>query len=316
MPQQEFELIERYLNSQIGQPRADVIQGIGDDGAIVQPQARQRLVISCDSMLENVHFFNDTSAEIIGYRSLAGAISDLLAMGATPCWASLSLSMPEPDGNWLSQLCKGFNELLKEANMQLIGGDLCRGSKALTWQVLGQADQHHLLYRNQAKVGQLLAVTGKLGGAAAYCQYRLGNIALPPAAAQNLQSYWAHPSLPWTLALQLTEATQCAIDLSDGLLPDLQHITQASFVGADIWADCLPIPELVQHNCSKQQALQLALTGGEDYQLLVTLPPESEHLASQLTVIGKITPQNQGLRLLTQRKGSQLDWPESCFRHF
>lgn len=161
-------------------------------------------------------------------------------------------------------------------------------------------------------------MTGEIGGAAAYCKHRLQKLALPALVAQKLQSYWAYPSLPWSCALQLNHSTQCAIDISDGLLPDLQHIMQASQVGADIWVDRLPIPELVQVNCSEQQALQLALTGGEDYQMLVTLPSgiELNHWPSQLSVIGEITQPKQGLRVLNTNNGDELDTPDSCFKHF
>lgn len=316
MVAREFDLIDYYLKRHQGYSRDDVILGIGDDGAIVDLDVKQSLVVSSDSMHENVHFFQDTEPDIIGYRSLAGATSDLLAMGARPCWASLALSMPGVDEHWLSQLCTGFNKLLKEANMQLIGGDLCRGPTSLTWQVLGQLDSDKALRRDQAQSGELLAVTGELGGAGAYCQYRLGQLTLPTNTAHVLQDYWAYPQLPWSLAYNIASQTNCGIDVSDGLLPDLQHITQASQVGAEVWADALPIPDLIHQHCSLDQALSLALTGGEDYQLLVTIPDTIQSIPSNLTVIGRVTAPHHKLQLLTTYGGEVLDWPQSMFSHF
>lgn len=321
MTMDEFQLIQNYLKAYSNHPnRDDVVIGIGDDSAILHPANHHAIAVSSDTMIEGVHFFTDTPADVVGYRSLAGSVSDLLAMGALPCWASLALSMPQADAKWLQTFCEGFYSFLEKTGMQLIGGDLCRASIALTWQVIGQLNGEHRLTRSGAEIGDYVAVTQQLGGAAAYCQSRLGHISLPYTVVCQVEPYWSHPQLPLQLASQIAPYCHAAIDISDGLISDLQHILTASGVGGEIWADCLPIPSVITEYLSSDQAFDLALCGGEDYQLCVILSPETYRQYKQawpgLTVVGQVTDDPQ-LYVKRSSQGELLNLPQSSgYCHF
>ncbi|MGI9304842.1 MAG: thiamine-phosphate kinase, partial [Gammaproteobacteria bacterium] len=122
----EFELIERFFND--ARRRADVVKGVGDDGAVLRPPAGQELVVTVDTLIENVHFPVNTDAGSIGHKALAVNLSDLAAMGAQPAWVLLALTLPQPDEKWLQEFARGFFELASRYNVQLVGGDTTRGS--------------------------------------------------------------------------------------------------------------------------------------------------------------------------------------------
>ncbi len=283
----EFELIDYYFKPQI--KRNDVLLGIGDDCALVQPPSNSSLAITTDTSIVNVHFFADTPASDIGFNAAAVNLSDLAAMGAKPAWAMLALTIPNNDDSWLQDFSKGFFELLTHYNMQLIGGDITKGTLAITVQMIGFVDEKLALKRSGANIGDKIYVTGSLGEAA--------------YAVHNKRTIRRHPRIEVGLALRGIASS--AIDISDGLLADLGHILKQSNVGAIIESSLIPTnyPEF-------------ALNGGDDYELCFTIPPANfakwekiqKTLPCKTTYIGIIqenpeliikdakSPQKQGFR--------------------
>ncbi len=160
----EFNLIKRYFSSGIRQ-RDDVRLGVGDDAALVVAPAGQVQVMSMDTLVAGVHFPIETTATNIGYKALAVNLSDLAAMGATPAWAMLALTLPETDETWLDGFCQGFSELASKYNVSLIGGDTTSGPLTISVQISGFVPEPHALKRSGAQVGDHVFVSGQLGDA-------------------------------------------------------------------------------------------------------------------------------------------------------
>ena len=323
----EFQLIHSYFSQpgqamQSSQYRPDVIMGIGDDCAIVSPQSQKHLALSIDTLIAGVHFPLDTSPESIAHKALAVNLSDLAAMGAEPAWFTLSLTLPDYDERWLHQFSKSLFSLASQYNIHLIGGDTTHGSLAITIQVAGYLDKKNCLKRSGAKVGDIIAVTGSLGAAA---------VGLDIALQQNPQHYQClsesekkialralnYPQPRISEGLNLLGKSQCALDISDGLISDLGHILTASNVGAEINLEKLPLASALV--CLEQSiAWEKALTGGDDYELCFTLPeeywPEIKHLMPYCEAIGVITEQ-KGLRLLTEG-GQEFNILSGGYDHF
>ncbi|MES9961666.1 MAG: thiamine-phosphate kinase, partial [Sedimenticola sp.] len=161
----EFELIRRFFSHQ-GEPRGDVVVGVGDDCALLQPPPGEQLAVSIDTLVEGVHFLQGTDPFLLGHKALAVNLSDLAAMGARPAWVTLALALPDSDPQWLEAFSKGFSSLARAHGVQLIGGDTTRGPLTVTVQVHGFVEPDRALLRNAAEAGDLVYVTGTLGDAA------------------------------------------------------------------------------------------------------------------------------------------------------
>jgi len=272
----EFDLIERYFNWQ--QPAKGVAQGVGDDAAILNIPNNQQLVVTTDTLISGVHFPEQTPAHAIGHKSLAVNLSDLAAMGADPAWFTLALTLPEQNPQWLNEFSAGLRSLAEKANIQLVGGDTTKGALSISITAMGLATAQNILLRSTAKDGDLIYVTGTLGDAAAglaviqnklrlnhaeYCIERLNY----PQSRHHESSYIRQ------------YATAC-LDISDGLLADLNHILKASGVGACLDLDSIPLSPALS-SLQKEQALQYALNGGDDYELLFTIPADQQQAFEQ-----------------------------------
>ena len=284
----EFELINKYLNKRAGK-RKDVIQGIGDDCAVLQVATNCELVISTDSIIAGVHFLADAPAYDIGYQALAVNLSDLAAMGAKPCWATLALTLPKINESWLNAFCDGFFSLLEQYSMQLIGGDTTRGPLAITVHVYGFIPPGKALFRSGAKTGDFIYVTGNLGAG------------LSQRPIPRIQE-----------GLVLRDIATSAIDISDGLAADLGHILQQSNAGATINIDDIPISDELKKAVGKDKAQQLALAAGDDYELCFTVPKDKE-FKLKCTKIGVIE-QQPGLRIQDQ-KGNLIKLKQKGYEH-
>jgi thiamine-monophosphate kinase len=302
----EFELINKFLTKKAGK-RAEVILGIGDDCAILRPPKNYDLAVSTDSLVAGIHFPTDTSPYDIGYKTLAANLSDLAAMGAEPCWATLAITLPEIKESWLKELCAGFFSLLKKYHMQLIGGDTTRGPLSLTAQVYGLLPQGTGMTRSGAKPGDSIYVTGYLGNAG------LG-LKLPEKYfLQKLN----HPRPRIKEGIAIRDTATSAIDISDGLAADLGHILEQSKVGATIYTDDLPLSDEILNAISKDVAIKLALSAGDDYELCFTVP-EKYTAPIPCTKIG-IIEKKPGLRILDhmgnpvilEQKGYEHKWNQS-----
>lgn len=277
----EFNIIDKYFKRSFPR-RDDVILGIGDDAAILQCPADQHLLLSTDTLVENIHFLPDINPRDLGYRSLAVNVSDLAAMGAEPAWALLSLTLPNIDESWIESFSAGFFELLTQQQMNLVGGNMSRGPLSITIQIAGFCPKLQALTRGGAKIGDYIYVTGKIGSA-------------PIRPISRIQE-----------GVALRQIAHSCIDISDGLLADLSHILEASQVGAVIHLENIPID--LSHVPVDRVA---AVTRGEDYELCFTVPENKiNHLSIDATCIGRIESK-LGLRVLNNNqliKIKNLGW--------
>jgi thiamine-monophosphate kinase len=291
----EFEIIQRYFTRAYTRP--DIALGVGDDAALVVPPIDKALAITVDSLVEGVHFSSDISATDLGHRTVAVNLSDLAAMGAKPLWATLALTLPKIDEAWLHDFSAGLFQTLDQYQVALVGGNITRGPLSITLQVVGTVDSKRALRRDAAQVGDLIYVSGTLGERL----YR--------------------PTPRVELGLSALGFAHAAIDISDGLAQDLQHILTASKVGAEIKAELIPLSSSLKKNLSSEQAYRLALTGGDDYELCLTVPPvhqatfeaRAQTLACPVTYIGKIIAEE---KLLILDRGIPMLNSQTGYQHF
>ncbi|MCO4799657.1 MAG: thiamine-phosphate kinase [Colwelliaceae bacterium] len=271
----EFELIKKYFTEQAVN-RKDVLLGIGDDCALLTPSERQNIAVTTDTLVAGVHFPHNTPPRAIGHKAIAVNLSDLAAMGAEPTWLSIAVTLPEIDEEWVGEFCAGVFELCEFYNVQLVGGDTTQGplSITVTAQGLTPFDKH--ITRSGAKVGDWLYVTGEIGDSALALQHHYNKIKLSKDALDVVSKRFNYPK-PRVLAGQaLREYATSAIDLSDGLLSDLEHICKASNVGVNIVLEDLPISNALYDSLGQQDAIELALKGGDDYELLFTVSEDNK----------------------------------------
>ena len=286
----EFELIARYFAR--GATRTDVRLGIGDDAAVIDVRRDRQLVVAMDTIVEGVHFPTQFDAADIGYRALAVNLSDMAAMGAEPAWFTLSLSMPASDERWIERFAAGMFELADAYGLALIGGDTVRGPLVVTVQIAGWVEPDRWLARSGAKVGDVLMVSGVPGEAAGGLA-TLQQSKAPNGSVQNLQQRFRRPAPRVALGRALRELATSAMDISDGLLADLDKLCAASRCGASVDVNALPKSADLQSVFGEAERLDFALAGGDDYELLFTIPRDRLARFSQLdvscTAIGEIT---------------------------
>lgn len=274
MPVPEFELIQRYFNRK-GQPQTGVALGIGDDAALLNPPSGKQLVIAIDTLVEGVHFPVDTSAFDIGWKALAVNLSDLAAMGAEPAWFTLALTLPESSESWLTEFSAGLFDLANQYGVSLVGGDTTRGPLTVTVQIAGYVPSGQALLRRGAGSGDRIFVTGTLGDASAALQLLTGQL---PETAQDYADLVQHLNKPQPRISEgcaLRGIASCAIDVSDGLLADLQHLLDASDRGADIHLEKIPYSSGVRQLLSKYPDIRGSLlAGGDDYELCFCVPSD------------------------------------------
>ena len=298
----EFELIRRFFMRHSAAPdsgsaaQAGVILGIGDDAALLDMPPGTELVAAVDTIVAGRHFPEGADARSIGHRALAVNLSDLAAMGATPAWATLALTMPSVDGAWLERFAAGLLDLADANGVALVGGDTTRGPLTISVQLLGHVPRGAALRRSGARAGDLLAVTGTLGDAGAGLEF-VGAV-LPetrPAALELLRRF-EYPAPRVRFGLAARGIASAAMDLSDGLVGDLPKLAQASGLAAHVSVERLPMSEAMRAVVPAAQALAWALAAGDDYELLLAVPaPRYAELAAaagqlnlRLTTIGEL----------------------------
>lgn len=294
MSRSEFAIIESFF-AELSPNRRDTLLAIGDDCALLKPAAGQAVAVSMDTLVAGVHFFEDVSPAKLGHKALAVNLSDLAAMGATPAWFTLALTLPELNEPWLDDFASGLSALAREHQIQLVGGDTTQGPLSITIQVHGLVDPDKAFRRNAAKPGDWIFVSGTLGDAGVALQSKLGNLAglsLSEPDWDFLNARLECPTPRNHLASRLSGQIQSAIDISDGLLADLQHLLDASRVGAELDLSKLPLSSALQ-KLPENTAYQQALTAGDDYELCFTTPAEhapqlAEEFVDEITCIGKI----------------------------
>ncbi len=327
---QLIERIARAVPSILGarvSNRDGLILGIGDDSAVLRVGKGKQLALSCDAFLEGIHFLGNLHpADSVGYKSLARATSDLAAMGAEPRYFMLTLALPaERTGKWLDKFLEGLGRAAGELGMKLVGGDTTRNrAVSISVTVLGEVQRDAALGRAGARAGDVIYVTGNLGEAALGLKLLKGRTLKPSGAARIADHRFlrAHlfPRIRVRLASWLAryDIPSAMMDISDGLSTDLYRLCRASSVGARIWADRIPqaqIPIFMKRSAKRGvqrgEALELALHGGDDYELLFTVPPQRTKKlrdapqASEITEIGVIERGNR-IRLVDQNGRAKI----------
>lgn len=314
----EFARID-WLAQRFGWDRSDpstrsVPLGIGDDAAILDFDGRAA-VVTVDTQVEDVHFRRRMLSEAeLGARAIITAASDVWAMGTTPTAAVVAMALPSDFGDAaFRSLIDGIDDASRELELQIVGGNLSAASLlSLTTTVLGPAPRR-VLTRAGAQVGDAIYVTGTLGAAALGLSILERSAAAPHAEA--FAARWRRPPSHRAAITDFASIATAAIDLSDGLLQDLSHVCRASGVGAEVFADALPMATGYRETCRSLglDALELSLTGGEDYEILFTAPVGSapDGIA---TAIGSMQA-SQGI-VVVDATGAPLELSRVGYRHF
>ncbi|QAX81669.1 thiamine-phosphate kinase [Candidatus Pseudomonas adelgestsugas] len=299
----EFDLIRKYFTAAPCAQRGEGITlGIGDDCALLALPAGEQLAISTETLVAGVHFADPCDSFLLGQRSLAVAVSDLAAMGAYPLAFTLALTIPTANIDWLQGYVHGLNVMAKSCNVGLVGGDTTRGSLSLTITVFGRVPTGQELTRSGARPGDLLCVGGTLGDASGALPLVLGQRTADIAIAQPLLAHYWSPQPQLALGLALRGKATSAIDISDGLLADCEHIAKASAVSLVVERQKLPLSYALIAFAGDDKAYMAALNGGDDYVLVFTVPPVElvALLASgwPVYVIGRVEVGHGGVTLL------------------
>ena len=317
----EFELINSYFK----RPARHAVLGGGDDCALIAPGAGQQLAISTDMLVEGRHFLPTTDPEWLGHKALAVNLSDLAACGAKPVAFTLALALPRADKHWVERFSQGLYAHAEAHGCELIGGDTTQGPLNICITVFGDVPPGAALLRHAAEPGDDVYVSGQVGDARMALEVFRGKLSLSAEAFERCRARMEQPTPRVSLGLALRGVAHAAIDVSDGLLGDLGHLLQRSGVGAQIqtqWLEGSPATSADLLALPFNRRLDMALAGGDDYELLFTAPKamrERVHAAGHdcgvpITRIGEITEQ-PGLRLL-DLQGQPLLRRFASFDHF
>jgi thiamine-monophosphate kinase len=277
------ELGERALlariRTRLPKPPATVVVGVGDDAAVVSGPRNARTVLTTDALIEGVHFDRAFSSPAdIGYKALAVNLSDLAAMGATPAWALLSLGLPGGTAvEDVEALVDGLVALASSQSVALIGGNLTSSPGPLVVDVtaVGTAHPRRVLLRDGGRAGDELYLSGTIGGGAAGLEMLRAGPVVGPAFRPAIQRYLRPvPRVKLGRAIAQARAARAAMDLSDGLADAVTQIAEASGCGVEIDATAVPIDTAARQwwDARQEDAIVRALSGGDDYELVVALP--------------------------------------------
>ncbi len=309
----EFGLIEEIKK---GITLPEGVMGIGDDCAIIPQHTGKETLVSTDMLVEGSHFLPDKiSPYLLGWKSAAVNISDIAAMGGKCTGSFLSFALPKGTGQeWIMEFLRGYKDISAQFDCPLLGGDTTSSPDRLCINVtvLGEAVSGTSIKRSNACVGDLICVTGTLGDSACGLKHILHNCDVDEDAKVLISKHY-RPIPRVCEGIHLAQmGAHAMMDISDGIGSDLRHIIKASGVGAEVNLSAIPLSEPMQRKCSQLgwDTLDLAISGGEDYELLFTLSPQQEEkLSIPHTVIGTITSGNSIIWV-----GGDKDY--QGFRHF
>ena len=298
------------------------LERVGDDCAVLPKNEKTDLVITADMLVESIDFRLDwTTPEFLGHKALAISLSDIAAMGASPDWAMLSIGVPPGlwEDDFLNRFYSGWHNLAEEYDVELVGGDVSRTPDQLVIDSIvgGSVPRGEAILRSGAKPGDEIYVTGSLGGATAGLQLLQDGARLEAAnddviSALLIRQLRPNPQLDAAAFVRMKALATAMIDISDGLSSDLNHIIDASGVGSRISADAIPL----QKPNPSSAALENALHGGEDFELLFTVDPKkvSSDILTNFHRIGVVTA-NVGVIELIVDGEAQVLRPKG-YRHF
>ncbi|MTJ02112.1 thiamine-phosphate kinase [Idiomarina piscisalsi] len=324
MPQDEFSLINDYFANRSA-CRSDVAIGIGDDGAVVKPLPEHDLVVVTDTLVEGVHFDKTTPPRAIGHKAVAVNLSDLAAMGAQPSWISLALTCPNTDNDWLAEFSSGLDEICRYYDCQLIGGDTTKGPLTVTVTAHGQLPTGTAISRSGAKPGDWVYVSGSLGDAGLGLKVTQNKVSTTGRHLQHVIERLHYPTPRVAMGQVLRGVATSCIDVSDGLVADLGHLLKQAQVSAQIELEKLPLSLALTETLEANEALAMALTAGDDYELCFTLPEEhrgrmetlTSHLKTKPVCIGRIVKGAEA-QIDMHYEGEPWELPEGykSFNHF
>jgi len=317
----EFGLIELVAKTVGKTSGGKVLIGIGDDAACWKAEGLQ--LATTDTLIDGIHFdFKDITWRELGWKAMAANLSDIAAMGGRPLYALVSLGIPaETETDDIIELYKGMIELAKKYYVRIVGGDTVASPvTAITLTVIGEVEKKgKVLRRSAAKHGDMVAVTGTFGASAAGLAMMRRDLSFDKKTAAALREAHFKPKPRLKDGLILARnGVRAAIDVSDGLLGDLEKMCLASGVGAKLFSNRIPIHPAVLKSFGNE-ALTLALTGGEDYELIFTAPQKivdraKRELPCPVTVIGRIV-KGKGVKVLDE-DGNEFSWGSSGWDHF
>ncbi len=316
----EFDLIQTYFK----RPAQHAVLGVGDDCALLALGSGMQLATSTDMLVEGRHFISTIDPQRLGHKALAVNLSDLAACGARPLAFTLALSLPAIDERFLSGFSEGLLTLARDHGCELIGGDTTRGPLNICITVFGEVPAGGALLRSGAQAGDDLYVSGTLGDARLALEVLRGHIGLAGDGFEQVRRAMEQPTPRVALGCALRGVAHSVIDLSDGLLGDLQHVLVASGLEAQVDVDALPRSAWVAQLSTEWQR-ECTLAGGDDYELLFSASPEAAprvHAAAQasgvrVTRIGRVqTGPQVGAVHLHDTHGHSVPGTWFAFDHF
>lgn len=332
----EFELIQHIKNRQTanGNGKSRITFGIGDDCAVIPKNSKTDLVITADLLVESIDFRLDwTTPEFLGHKCLTVSLSDVAAMGAKPVWAMLSIGVPKKiwTTDFVERFYDGWFKTAEKFDVELIGGDISRAPDKIVIDsiVAGETRKGKAILRSNAKLGDLIFVTGSLGGASAGLKLLEGGERFGKSDFDNLLVCQLKPDsqIEGGRIISDENLATAMIDLSDGLSSDLAHLCRASGVGAKIYADKIPLDdgfeklnEVEKYKKHFSERLDFGLHGGEDFELLFAVNPkkkmrlEKELKNFNFSHIGEISANVGTIELIDENGSTILD--AKGFRHF
>lgn len=319
----EFSIIDRYCHG-VGKAQPETSIGVGDDAAVMTVPAGMQLAVSMDTMVEGVHFFEGTDPADIAAKLIAVNVSDMAAMGAAPKWATLALTIPQHEEPWLAEFSQSLDSAARRFDIELVGGDTTCGPLTLSVNIMGLLPIGKALTRHGAKPGDEVYVSNTLGDAALGLAVASGETDIDPRYRDVVLSALNRPEPQLALGQGLLELASACLDVSDGLVGDLQHIAQQSDVSIEVDVALLPLSDAYHDFIKRGGDLVKALSGGDDYQLAFCCPSDkhltlaqlADDLSIQLTKIGRVR-RSKKPRVSLIRNGKPFKLNDAAgFQHF
>lgn len=307
------DLGEGRLIERIARPCRDtrVVVGIGDDCAVLKYNKTHYELLTTDSLVEGDHFRKEWFTPFqVGRKAVIANVSDIIAMGGTPAHMLISLCLPETTPvAWVDEFYRGAYTISSQHTINIVGGNMTHGTHIIiTITLVGHVQKKKMRLRSMAKVGDLIGVTGVLGGSAA-------GLAILKANIPGYVEPYCEPLGDFSIAQKIVPYVHAMIDVSDGLASEVTHICNASGVGAVLYKEKIPLADTTRENARnlKKDPVDFALYGGEDYQMVFTAPTINKQKLKQCFIVGEIVDKNKGISLMEHNQQSALGLG---FEHF